>query len=463
MAIVEGRPRYRGSLHDPTNAVISVDGVVLRGLDERTAKVFGRLLESPFYADAIAKGSVVGSRFVDPVAGWTAVVEHERLPVTMWPYEWSFSMLKDAALLELDLAIEALRSGFMLKDGTPFNVQFRGSRPVFIDIGSFGVQRRTTPWLGYRQFVEMFLGPLLIQSRTGLPARSLLRASNRGVPVSQTRELLSFWNKSRPSIFLNVVLHSWMSRRHEDDDADVAGAISSAGMSRKVVEAQLQKLRRLIDRLDWAPARSTWSGYSEREHYEGADLPIKAEFVRRVGALRHRGLVVDLGANDGYFSEIVQSDADAVVAVDADEVVVDRLYRKLRSDGNGVITPSCVDLSDLVGGSGWFGLQRDSILDRWKSDLVLALAVIHHVVISDSVPMAEFIRLVRTLGVEAVVEFPTEDDPKVQRLLRNKAGEPTHEYSRATFEGLLKGVFQIEAREVLPSGTRVLYHLRAGS
>jgi hypothetical protein len=455
-----GEPsRIQGSLHDPTNAVISVGDVVLRGLDARTMKVFQRLIESSFYSDAVGRGSVVGTRFVDPIEGWASVVEHERLAVITWPYEWSFSMLKDAALLELDLAIEALRAGFMMKDGTPFNVQFRGSLPVFIDIGSFGVQRRSTPWLGYRQFVETFLGPLLIQSRTDLPARSLLRSSNRGLSVHQTRRLLSFWAKLRPSVFMNVVLHSWLSRRHEDDESDVAGDIASAGMSNKVVEAQLRKLRSFIAGIDCSLSRSTWSGYSERDHYQGADLQRKADFVRQVATMRSRGLVVDLGANDGYFSRIVAENADAVIAVDGDEVVVDRLYRQLRDERNSIITPACVDLSDPMGGSGWMGGQRDSIMDRWRCDLVLALALIHHVVISDSVPIPDFVRMLRFLAPEAIVEFPTEDDPKVKRLIRNKAGEPIHPYSREEFERSIDGVFRIARSEVLPSGSRVLYHL----
>jgi len=80
------------------------------------------------------------------------VLRHERIPFVSYPYEWTFSMLRDAALLQLDLNLAALEEGMILKDSTPYNVQFRGSKPVFVDIGSFERLREGAPWVGYRQF-----------------------------------------------------------------------------------------------------------------------------------------------------------------------------------------------------------------------------------------------------------------------------------------------------------------------
>jgi hypothetical protein len=454
-----------GSLHDPTSRV-HVDGdLVVRGMSESAAEAVRALHEQPFYQRRVVDGSCIDSAFVDPaevgLSEWPAAVRHRRLPVITYPHEWSFTMLRDAALLQLDLAIEALDAGLAMKDGTPYNVQFDGSRPMFIDIGSFDVADVPTPWLGYRQYCDMFLDPLLLQAYTGLPARGVLRGSVRGVPADVTRRLLPRRAKMRPSVFNNVVLHAWLSRRHERDEADVVGDIRKAGFSPAIARAQLRKLRSLTASLKWAPAASTWSDYSERLHYEGDDLAHKAEFVTTAANRTHRERILDLGANDGYFSDLVRDAADHVVAVDNDEVVIDRLYRKLRSTDDASITPLCIDLSDPSGGLGWMGQQRRPMTERLRSDLVLALALIHHVVISDSVPIPEFLAFLRALAPEAVVELPTEDDPKVVRLIRNKAGQPTHPYSRAVFEKELGAVYRVERMLELPSETRVLYHLTA--
>ena len=455
--------REVGSLHDPTSRVYSNGDSILRGLSESSADGVRSLMDAPFFARRVADGSLIDAKFEDVsdsgLEEWSHLVSHRRLPVISWPHEWSFSMLQDAALLQLDISLDALASGISLKDGTPYNVQFEGSKPIFIDVGSFDRVTTPKPWLGYRQYCDMFLDPLLVQAYTGLPARGVLRGSVRGLPAEITRKLLPSRAKFRWGVFTNVILHAWFSRRHKDDDSDVVTDISKAGFSPAIAKAQLQKLRKLVASLEWESGASVWSGYTDREHYEGDDLPIKAKFVSEVAASNLRDRVLDLGANDGYFSQCVRDAAAHVIAVDNDELVIDRLYKKLRSEGDTKITPLCIDLSDPGGGLGWMGTQRTSMIDRLRSDLVLALALIHHVVISDSVPIPMFLAMVKALGDEAVVEFPCEDDPKVIRLIRNKAGQATHPYSRAVFEAAAKEIFDIERVTELPSGTRVLYHL----
>jgi hypothetical protein len=454
-----------GSLHDPSSRVFSRGDEVLRGLNGAAVGDVTAVLDATFFQRWVADRRCVSSQVVDPslvgLQGWEAALTHERLEPITFPYEWTFSMLKDAALLHLDLELDALADGFTTKDATPFNVQFDGAQPMFIDIGSFERVVDGQPWIGYGQFCEMFLNPLLVQAYCGIEARHTLRGSTRGLTPGVTVKALPRKARMRPSVFSHVVLHAWAQRRYQDSDADVASELKRAGMGRAVVVAQVRKLRSLVASLDWDPQGSTWSDYGDRSHYESAELGLKAAFVERVAAQRHRRLVVDVGANDGTFVEPVRASSNRVVALDGDSVVVDRLYRRLHAAGDRQVTPMCVDFSDPSGGIGWAGRQRTPLFDRIKADLVLLLAVVHHVVISDSVPLPQFMQAVRELADEAVLEFPLPGDPKVERLIRNKAGRPIHPYSEQALLEAVAPLFDVVEREVLPSGTRVLFHLSA--
>lgn len=456
-----------GSLHDPASRVYRRGDQIVRGVNGTAVGDVTALLDAPFHRRWVTERRSVSSQMVDPASvgldGWEAALVHERLGLITFPYEWTFSMLKDAALLHLDLELEALSDGFTTKDATPFNVQFDGSQPMFIDIGSFERAVDGQPWIGYGQFCEMFLNPLLVQAYTGIEARHTLRGSTRGLTPRITAKALPRRARMRPSVFSHVVLHAWAQRRYQDSDADVASELKKAGMGQAVVVAQVRKLRSLVASLDWDPDGSTWSDYGDRAHYESTELELKAAFVQRVAAQRRRGVVVDIGANDGTFVEPVRASADRVVALDGDEVVVDRLYRRLHAAGDRQVTPMCVDFSDPSGGIGWAGRQRTPLFERLQADLVLLLAVVHHVVISDSVPLPLFMQAVRELASEAVLEFPLPEDPKVERLIRNKAGRPTHPYSEQALLEAAAPLFDVVERQVLPSGTRVMFHLVARS
>ena len=454
-----------GSIHDPTSRVYVSADRVGRGLDQTAKDEMANFLASGLFRAATDDGRIVGTRLLEPVPevlaadGWVGALEHDRLPFISYPYEWSFSMLRDAALLHLDLVEAALDEGLITKDATPYNVQFDGARPVFIDLGSFEKIRRGEPWFGYRQYCELFLNPLLLQAKSGLDARQLLRGSLKGVSPSAAKGALPRGTRMRPSVFTQVSLHAWAERKYNDNDDDVKGDLAKAGFGPAIIRSQVKKLRKLTASTRWKQRESTWSGYSDRAHYDEPDLARKAEFCRAVAALRPRRLAVDFGANDGHFTRVVLPHCERALAVDNDELVIDRLYQRLKAEGETRILPLCVDLADSSGGLGWRAAQRAPFLDRLRPDLVLFLAVIHHLAISESIPLPQIVDMLADLGGEVVLEFPLPDDPKVVRLLRNKAGQEFPGYDQAALEKAIESRFQVVTRELLPSGTRVLYHL----
>jgi hypothetical protein len=368
-----------GSFRDPLSRVYVGADAVWRGLSEQGLADFEAYAATDAYRSAIAHGRLVATTRVPvdeaPIEGtWAGALRHERIPVITYPYEWAFSMLRDAARLQLELSAAALEEEVLTKDASSYNVQFTGARPVFIDLGSFERLVPGEPWAGYRQFCELFLNPLYLQAVADLPFQPWLRGSVQGISPTDTARALGRRHRLRRDLLTHVRLHARAEARYADADADrdVRGELSRAGFGPKIIAAQIANLQRAVDRLEWKASASTWSTYSERGHYTDRDLDAKADFVTRATAGLRAPTVLDLGANDGHFSRVaLAAGASLAVAVDGDHLVVDHLYRQLRRDGEARILPLVVDLADPSPGLGWRSRERLPFVERVRPDLVL--------------------------------------------------------------------------------------------
>jgi hypothetical protein len=453
-----------GSFRDPESRVFYSGGEVYRALSAAGLSDFQAVVDAGLLDDerlvrtelAEDTAALHGLLVHDPAG----VLRHERIPFVSYPYEWTFSMLKDAALVQLDLLVAALDRDLVLKDSTPYNVQFRGARPVFVDIGSFERRREGEPWIGYRQFCMLYLYPLLLQSLKDVPFHPWMRGSIDGIRPAEMRALLSFRDRFHRGLFTNVFLHARLEKRYADRPQEVKDEVKRVGLKKEILLANIRKMRKLVTRLEWNPPDGVWTAYGERNSYTDADAQRKDEFVRAVATSRHWDLVWDIGANNGRYSRIAAEGASTVVAVDADQGPMELLYRDLRSEGDEKILTLTMNLADPSPGLGWRGLERKAMPDRGKPDLVLALALIHHVAISANVPVKEFVDWLASLGSALVIEFPTREDPMVKKLLAPKRDGLHPDYELGFFETCLKESFEIERSERLESGTRVLYHAR---
>lgn len=475
---MEGRVKIEpGSFRDPDSRVIVSDEGVFRVLSEDGLADWKTLEASSLFERLTGEGSLVPTEEAGDsdagalgsaaeidgalAKGTAAVLRHERIPFVSYPYEWTFSMLKDAALLQLDVLLAALEEGMILKDATPYNVQWRGTRPVFVDIGSFERLREGEPWAGYRQFCMLFLFPLLLESHKDVPFHPWLRGSIDGITPSEANAIFSRRDRFRRGVFTHAYLHSRLERRYEaTKGGEVKQDMRKAKFKTELIRHNVQRLRKLVSKLEWKPGETAWTGYRETNTYTDEDAGQKAEFVRKVAAARQRRLVWDLGCNDGAYSRIAAESASYVVATDLDQATVDGLYRSLRADGNEKILPLVANLADPSPGLGWRGLERRPMEDRGRPDLTLALALVHHVSITANVPIREFVGWLRGLGTELVIEFPKREDPMVELLLSGKREDANPDYEIGNFERELGEAFEIGQREELPSGTRVLYSAR---
>jgi SAM-dependent methyltransferase len=457
-----------GSFRDPESRVFYEGDEVYRALSQNGLNDFEAvqatgLLDDPRVVPTeLAGDSAPGGRaareglLVHEPAG---VLRHERIPFVSYPYEWTFSMLKDAALVQLDLLLASLDHDLVLKDSTPYNVQFKGARPVFVDVGSFERIREGEPWVGYRQFCMLYLYPLLLQAVKDVPFHPWMRGSIDGITPLQMRNLMSFRDRFRRGMFTNVFLHARLEARYADRPAQVKQEVKRV-FKKELFVANVRKMRKLVERLEWNPPEGVWTAYGERNSYTDDDARRKDDFVRQVAGAQPWNLVWDIGANNGRYSRIAAEGAKTVVAVDADQGPVELLYRDLRDEGNEQILTLTMNLADPSPGLGWRGLERKALPDRGKPDLVLALALVHHVAISANVPVKEFLDWLASLGSALVIEFPTREDPMVQKLLAPKRDGLHPDYELEYFERTLKESFEVERSERLESGTRVLYFAR---
>ena len=452
-----------GSYRDRNGAVFYRDGEVFRGISAKALANWERLSAAPFFRELTALGSIVETARVQRElevqfgGDWAAVLEHARIPFVSYPYEWTFGMLKDATLLHLDLLEAALGAGMILKDSSAYNIQWSGAQPVFVDIPSFELMRRGEPWVGYRQFCELFLYPLMMRAYKGVDFRPWLRGNIDGIPAHALRPLLSTRDLARPGVLMHVLAQNALQRRYSSSPRNVRCSLAEAGFDERMIARNVASLKKIVGRMTATGAKTTWADYAKTHSYDDAEFQAKLGFVREAAAHRHWRLVWDLGCNAGMFSRLAAEHADYVVAMDGDWMAVEHLYlgQQGRADRQKIL-PLVVNLSDPSPSQGWQGLERKSLPDRGTPDLTLCLALIHHIVIGANIPMREFLSWLASLRTALVIEFVGRDDEMVETLLRNKDDQYA-DYSLENFEGQLTRHFAIQEKRPLKDGKRWVY------
>ena len=435
-----------GSFRDKANRVFYQDGHVYRALSPKALENWQLLASMEFFQRAVTEKRVIGtcraSRDVLPESyrgWWAGVLEHDRIPFISYPYEWSFRMLQDAALLHLELLEAALAENMILQDASAYNVQWQGSRPVFIDVPSFVPWNEGQPWSGYRQFCQFFLFPLMLQAYRDISFQPWLRGSLDGIPAEDCRRLVSRYFY-KPGVLADVIIHTLFQRGYAGTSRRIHDDLRHAGFSKELILTNVRRLAKIIKGFSSKPKASEWSSYAEVRRYSGDDYQSKIDFVERFVAGKRRRLVWDLGSNTGDFSRAVAPHADAVVAVDGDGRVVDTLYQSLRADGPANVLPLVMNLADPSAGIGWLGRERKAFWDRGRPDLILCLALVHHLTITANIPVTEWIQWLSEFGADLVIEFVHPADPMARRLLRNKEGDH-QDYDKEVFQAVLARIF----------------------
>jgi hypothetical protein len=385
------------------------------------------------------------------------VLRPERIPFVSYPFEWSFSQLRDAALLTLDVQRRALRRGMSLKDASAYNVQFLRGKPILIDTLSLEAQEEGAPWVAYRQFCQHFLAPLSLMARRDIRFGQLFRVFIDGVPLDMASALLPKSSWLKPSALMHLHLHALAQRKFAGGPK--GGSSKTTKISARSLAALIDSLESAIKALRWTPAGTEWGDYYSDTNYTDE---ASAEKQRLVSAFHDRvapNTLWDLGANTGRFSRLASTRGISTVAFDIDAAAVEKNYRDIVSSGNTNELPLVLDLTNPSPAFGWAGQERLSVSERGPADLVQALAIVHHLAISNNVPLVKVSAFFAQLGRALVIEFVPKSDSQVQRLLASRE-DIFDGYTREGFEAAFAEHFTIEAAELIRGSERVLYLMR---
>jgi hypothetical protein len=448
------------SFRDPSGFLFEHDGAVHRQVNRCCAPHYDRLMDSGLYADLTGRGLLIPHEVVTGVASGRgdphAVLRPEPLGFVSYPYEWCFSQLKDAALTTLEVQRSALRFGMTLKDASAYNVQFHRGRPVFIDTLSFERYREGVPWVAYRQFCQHFLAPLALMARRDVRLGGLLRLHIDGVPLDLARSLLPARAWLDVQLWLHIRLHARFQARYA---ADAEAARRVRPVSKRALTNLITALESAVRKLEWAPGGTEWADYAEGDSYTAASHEHKRALVAEfLDALAPRE-VWDLGANVGDFSRIAADRGIATLAFDVDPACVERNYRRTRERGETRVLPLLLDLANPSPALGWAHRERASLVERRSADVVMALALVHHLAIANNVPLPSVAEFLASLAPGLIVEFVPKSDPKVRILLATRE-DVFPDYTPAGFEAAFGARFEIEAATPLTDSERTLYRMR---
>lgn len=456
--------RLPGSFRDPSGFVYrDAGGVLLRQVNEFYGPLYERLMTSGLYERLTALGMLIPHEEVDTTLacapGAVRILAPEPVPFISYPYEWCAGQLRDAAILTLDIQLQALACGMSLKDASAYNVQFRGARPVFIDTLSFENYTEGRPWIAYGQFCRHFLAPLALMHYGAPEIARLQRVFIDGIPLPVVARALPWKSKLWPGLLMHLHALAAAERRQLGEGGGRTGKAAGVKVSRAGLLGILESLRATVQKLCPSSGRTVWGDYYGHTNYSDAGARSKEALVKEfLGRVAPR-TVWDLGANTGVYSALAAETGALTVAMDLDYGAVEALHQGEKSADRGIL-PLVMDLSNPSPALGWDHGERMSLRERGPADCALALALIHHLCIGNNVPLDHAAKFFAGLCRHLVIEFVPKEDSMVQRMLATRE-DVFADYTQPDFETAFGKHFTFEARQPVADSKRTLYLMKS--
>jgi hypothetical protein len=451
--------RHPSSFKDPSGFVFESEGQLYRQVNQYYAAQYRQLMDSGLYKQLVDRKQLIPHEEVAQnftgSAAWYTTLRPEPLSLISYPYEWCFEQLQDAALLTLSVLKTALQHGMILKDATPYNIQFYKGRPVFIDTLSFDTYDPKQPWIAYRQFCQCFLFPLYLEHYLKTDIQKILSTYIDGIPVDFVARLLPL--KSRLS--LGVWLHVYLQHTTATSPRANNNNKHNAAFSKKKLLDVISHLTSIITNFPAnKPYKTTWSNYYEDTILSKEYLQEKERIVQEFCRQTNARSVLDLGANDGHFSRLFASHHMQVIATDSDNRCISRLYQEVKKNNIGNILPLMLDIANPSPAIGFHNQERAAFHERIKTDLVAALALVHHLVIGKNISLPALAGYFNSIAPELIIEFVPKEDEKVQQMLATRP-DTFIDYSPAHFEQYFTFYFNIVEKVPVPGTHRTLYKM----
>lgn len=385
------------------------------------------------------------------------ILKPEQIPFISYVWEWSFSMLKDAALCTLNNAIEALKYGMILKDANTSNIQFLKGSPILIDTLSFETYQEGESWIAYRQFCEHFLAPLVLMQYTNSSIIKLTSAFPNGIPLSLCADMLPFNARLNLHVNLHIFLQQKLSAKKGEETSK-----QNATFSKQKLETLLQGLKSFVQSIQPKKDKTTWDNYYDETILSQNYLNAKKLLVQGMLEKISFSTLLDLGANDGVFSRLYQHTDKHIISLDEDRNCIEKLYQDCKTEGIHNIIPLVCDLTQPSSDIGWNNEERPAMFKRIKTDVTLALALIHHLAIANNLPLEKIIAFFHQFSENLIIEFVPKDDPKVKQLLAHRI-DIFDRYTLDDFKSVLSSYYTIMEETNVDSTSRTLFLLKRKS
>lgn len=446
------------SYRDNDGFVFKHAGEVYRYIHPGYFEHYNHLMDSGLYKELSSKGWLVAhtetgqdSSQLFPHLPQGKIIRPTQIPFISYPYEWSFAMWQDAALLTLKVTKKALEKEMLLKDATPFNIQFIKGRPVFIDTLSFEKYKEGGPWVAYRQFCESFLSILLLMHYNHPDTNKLFTVYPNGVPLDLLATLLPF--KARLSF--NNTMHIFLQAKIKGG-GDNKNAATQKKLPKQKLILLLDNLIGHIKKLRQKNTKLIWDDYYTNTILNNEYLQAKAGMVKSFVSAVEFNTMIDMGANDGYFSCLFKDTGKQIISIDGDANCINELYNKIRKEKIKTILPLINNIASPSPAIGWANAERSSINERLKADVVMALALIHHLAIGCNLPLSFVADWLSKIAPNLIIEFVPKSDEKVKMLLQNRE-DIFNEYTIEGFKAVFGRLYNIIKEERVGNTGRVLF------
>lgn len=449
--------KHPASYRDPSGFVFLYEGKYYRQVNQCFKHDYILLKESGLYDRLVKEKKLIPHIELDEDLNqspeWHCTLLPEQIRFPSWPYEWCFGQLKDAALLTLNILKEAIQHGMILKDATPFNIQFKNGRPVFIDTLSFEKYDVAQPWIAYRQFTESFIVPLLLCVYRSPEMLKLLQVYPDGIPLS----LASKWLPLRSRFNFNVFLHIFLQNRIAQKSNRTSA--TQPAFSRTKLLNIVNNLSSFVSGMQLKKVKTTWNHYYDEtvldEKYVNDKLSIVTAWLKEIPVKT----LLDTGTNTGLFAKAAATHAETVIAIDSDTDCIDSLYKHCKQTGNTNILPLLIDICQPTPSTGWRNKERISFLSRCGVDMVLALAIIHHLVIGKNVPLQQVAETLSSLTEYLIIEFVPKEDEKVKRMILHRKDIFPY-YTVKAFEDTFSSFFEVLHKVRVGDTERLLFLMK---
>jgi hypothetical protein len=450
----------KSSFRDPSGFIFESNIAVFRQINKNYQQHYDFLMSSGLYDALVDKKYLIPHKeihSIDTSPETYKIIQPVKIAFISYPYEWSFSMLKDAALLTLRIQKEAILRGLTLKDASAYNIQFQNGNPIFIDTLSFEINQKGNTWSAYKQFCQHFLAPLMLMTTVDISLNSLLKIHIDGIPLALTSKLLPKLSWLKLSSFLHIHLHASIQKKYADTDDAKKRTVK---LKENGLLHLTDSLISVIKNMTYLPQHTEWGEYYQKgkNNYSNDAFKSKKTLISNIIEKIKPKMVWDLGGNTGVFSRLASQLEIETICFDIDPAAVEINYLSVKQNKESHILPLLFDLNNPSSSIGWANKERRKITHRGKPDVVLALALVHHIAISNNVPLPKIAHYFASFCPNLIIEFVPKEDTQVKKLLATRE-DIFYTYNKLSLEEAFKEYFLIKEQYPVEQSDRTIYWL----